>query len=198
MANKKRREEMDIVFLLDRSGSMRGLESDTIGGYNSYLESQKDSNAKVTTVLFDDNYELLTNRTNIEDIKEITSTEYYVRGCTALLDAIGKSIELMDKAKSKKCIFVITTDGYENASKEYNKSQIKELIEGHKDWEFIYVGADIDSYAEASALGISEKNIANYTKDEKGVRNLFKSVGKASIMYEACSAIDSSWKNELE
>lgn len=198
MANKKRREEMDIVFLLDRSGSMRGLESDTIGGYNSYLESQKDSNAKVTTVLFDDNYELLTNRTNIEDIKEITSTEYYVRGCTALLDAIGKSIELMDKAKSKKCIFVITTDGYENASKEYNKSQIKELIEGHKDWEFIYVGADIDSYAEASALGISEKNIANYNKDEKGVRNLFKSVGKASIMYEACSSIDSSWKNELE
>ena len=128
---KRKNEEMDIVFLLDRSGSMGGMESDTIGGYNSYLNQQKDKNALVTTVLFDDQYELLTNRAKIQDVSDLTSSEYYVRGCTALLDAIGKTIKLMDKAKSKKCIFVITTDGYENASKEYNKAQIKELIEGN-------------------------------------------------------------------
>lgn len=199
MSNKRtKKEEMDIVFLLDRSGSMSGLESDTIGGYNSYLSSQRKNNAKVTTVLFDDNYELLTNRKDIKDMEDLTSTEYYVRGCTALLDAIGKTIKLMDKSGSKKCIFVITTDGYENASKEYNKAQIKELIEGHKNWEFIYIGADVDSYAEASALGISKSNTANYKKTKDGTRNLFGAVAKASNMMYECACIDSSWKKELE
>lgn len=195
---KKIENEMDIVFLLDRSGSMGGMESDTIGGYNSYLNQQKDKNALVTTVLFDDQYELLTNRAKIQDVSDLTSSEYYVRGCTALLDAIAKTIKLMDKAKSKKCIFVITTDGYENASKEYNKAQIKELIEGHKDWEFMYIGANIDSYSEASALGIKASNTANYKKTKDGTRSLFKAVASASEMMYECGKVSGTWKEELE
>lgn len=195
---KKIENEMDIVFLLDRSGSMGGMESDTIGGYNSYLNQQKDKNALVTTVLFDDQYELLTNRAKIQDVSDLTSSEYYVRGCTALLDAIGKTIKLMDKTKSKKCIFVITTDGYENASKEYNKAQIKELIEGHKDWEFMYIGANIDSYSEASALGIKASNTANYKKTKDGTRSLFKAVASASEMMYECGKVSGTWKEELE
>lgn len=195
---KKIENEMDIVFLLDRSGSMGGMESDTIGGYNSYLNQQKDKNALVTTVLFDYQYELLTNRAKIQDVSDLTSSEYYVRGCTALLDAIAKTIKLMDKAKSKKCIFVITTDGYENASKEYNKAQIKELIEGHKDWEFMYIGANIDSYSEASALGIKASNTANYKKTKDGTRSLFKAVASASEMMYECGKVSGTWKEELE
>ena len=194
----RKKNEMDVVFLLDRSGSMSGTETDTIGGYNSYLESVKDKNIKVTTVLFDDKYEMLTNRVDIKHIKKLTNKEYYVRGCTALLDAIGKTINYMDQKEAKKVIFIITTDGYENSSREYNKCQIRDMIENHDNWEFMYIGANIDSYSEGCSIGIDRRNISNYRKDEKGVSKLFKALKSASCMFYDDAEIESSWKDELE
>lgn len=198
MTKKIKNEEMDIVFLLDRSGSMGGIETDTIGGYNSYIKEQKKNNVKVTTVLFDDRYEVLHQREKINDIKELTNKEYFVRGSTALLDAIGRTINYMDEQKSKKAIFVITTDGLENSSREYNKARIKEMIEGHKEWEFIYIGANIDSYGEGQSIGIDTRNIANYKKDKKGIKNMFNAINRVSNNYYMGEEINSSWKEDLE
>ena len=195
---KRKNEEMDIVFLLDRSGSMGGIETDTIGGYNSYINEQKKNNAKVTTILFDDRYEMLTKREDIKNIKKLTNKEYYVRGCTALLDAIGNTINFMDKENAKKVIFVITTDGMENASKEFTRAKIKEMIQGHKDWEFIYIGADIDSYSEGQSIGIDSKNISNYRKDKKGVSMLYSAISNATENYRADRRNNVDWKQDLE
>ena len=197
----KKTKEMDIVFLLDRSGSMSGSEQDTIGGYNSYIKKMKKNNitTKVTTVLFDDQYEVITNRKDINNIKNITDKEYYVRGCTALYDAIGKTINNLDKEiKNNKVLFIITTDGLENSSKEYNRKSIQKLIKSHSNWEFLYIGANIDSYSEGQSIGISSNNIANYKKDKAGTSKLFDSVARASIMYKQEECLNSSWKENLE
>ena len=194
----KKNNVMDVVFLLDRSGSMGGIEKDTIGGYNGYIKAQKDKNVLVTTVLFDNYYEMIYERKPISEVKKLDSKTYYVRGCTALYDAIGKTIKFMDENKSKKVLFIITTDGFENSSKEYNKSQIKELIKGHSNWEFMYIGADINSYEEGSSIGIKKDNISNYKKDKKGVSKLFKSIDMASSMYLENECINSNWKEDLE
>ncbi len=194
----KKKEVMDVVFLLDRSGSMSGFEDDTIGGYNSYLKKIKDNDARVTTILFDHEYNMITNRVDIKDVKKLDNKTYYTRGNTALLDAIGKAINFMDKSNPKKVLFVITTDGYENSSKEYTKEKIKELILGHSDWEFIYLGADIDSYREAASIGISKERTSNYTKSRKGIRKLYDTLGEVACDYAATSRISSSWKQSLE
>ena len=192
-------EQMDIIFLLDRSGSMYGSENDTIGGFNSFIEKEKieESNAKVTTILFDHGYDVLYKRKNLYDVEELTRNEYYVRGSTSLLDAIGKTIVSMDREVSNKVLFVITTDGYENSSVEFTKSQIKNLIKNHN-WEFIFLGADIDSYNEASSIGIRRNNIANYKKTTDGVRDMYTSVTKASRMYRHSEKLDETWKEDLE
>ncbi len=195
-----KRKEMDIVFLLDRSGSMAGSELDTIGGYNSYIENMKKNNkiTKITTVLFDDRYEMLTNREDITKTKKLDNETYYVRGCTALYDAIGKTITTLDKeVKNNKVLFIITTDGLENASREYNKKSISQLIKKHNDWEFLYIGADIDSYEEGASIGISSKNIANYKKGKEGSARLFGSVAKASTMFAEEETLYDSWKEDL-
>lgn len=131
---KIKNDEMDVVFLLDRSGSMSGLESDTIGGYNGYLKKMKGKNVKITTVLFDNMYEMISKRESIENVSNMDEEVYFTRGSTALLDAIGKTIKFIERSKPNKVLFIITTDGYENSSIEYDKTKIKKLIKKHDDW----------------------------------------------------------------
>ena len=194
----KKETKTNIVFLLDRSGSMASAIEDTIGGYNSYLKKFKSKNAYITTILFDDKYEVITKDVKANEVKELTSKEYFVRGTTALLDAIGMTINALDDEKKEKVMFIITTDGYENASVKFTKEQIKEMILGHQNFEFIYIGADIDSYTEASSLGIKASNTSNYVKDKKGISKMFKAVEKACTMYCEKEILDESWKKDLE
>lgn len=192
-------ENLDLIFLMDRSGSMNGSEEDTIGGFNSFIEREKakNLNTKVTTILFDDSYEVLYKRKSIENVKKLTSDEYWVRGCTALLDAIGKTINTLDKEIDNKVLFVIMTDGLENASKEFSKDQISNLINSHN-WEFIYIGADIDSYSEAGNIGIKKSRIANYRKTKEGFRDVFTSVENASYCIRKDVALDDAdWSKDL-
>ena len=195
-----KRNELDIVFILDKSGSMSESEKDTIGGYNSFLAKMRknNTNSLVTTVLFDNNYEKLYDRVNISNVKKLTEKEYYVGGCTALYDAIGKTITELDRKHPEKVLFVITTDGMENASKEYNKNNIKKLIESHKNYEFIFLGAGIDSYSEGASIGIKEDNISNYTKSKRGISNMFNAVGVACKKMTLGEELDASWKDDLE
>ena len=192
-------KKMDVVFLLDRSGSMYDSVCDTIGGFNSYLDSLKDKDdIKVTTILFDNEYEVLYERKSIKSVEKLTTKDYYVRGSTSLYDAIGLTINnLESKIKNNKVLFIITTDGYENSSKEYNKEKIKNMIEKHSNWEFIYMGANIDSYKEGSNIGIRCDNIANYEKGKKGTNKMFEALKCASNMvYE--DRLSSDWKSNLE
>ena len=193
-------ENLDLVFLIDRSGSMYGSEDDTIGGFNSFIEKEKskEGNTRVTTILFDHEYDMLYKRRDIHEVAKLTPEEYYVRGSTALLDAIGKTITTLDKEIDNKVLFVITTDGMENASVEFSKSQIKNMVENHN-WEFIFIGANIDSYSEAGNIGIRKSRIANYDKSSRGYEKLYSSIDVASTsMRENISLDDVNWKKDLE
>ena len=174
----KKNKNTDIVFILDRSGSMSCVEDDTIKGYNDFLKKERRNSGKVcvTTVLFDDQYEVLYSRVNINEVKEITNKEYFARGCTALMDAIGKTIVTMDKKieDDNRVVVVIMTDGLENASREYNREQVKKLIKKHKNWEFVFLGANIDSFSEGATLGISKNRIANFKQEKKSISNVFE------------------------
>lgn len=181
----------EIIFILDRSGSMSGLESDTIGGYNSFLSAQKkvEGEAQVTTVLFDDKYELLHDGVDIKNVKPITEKEYFARGTTALLDAIGKTIinvgirltNIPENERPSKVIFVITTDGQENASREFTYKKIHEMITEQQDkysWEFIFLGANIDAAKEAENLGIKSSRAANYVADARGTDVMYCTIAQ--------------------
>ena len=179
---------------------MHGSEEDTMGGFNSFIEKErkKELNTKVTTILFDDAYEVLYERKSITDVAPLTENEYYVRCCTALLDAIGKTITTLNHKIDNKVLFVIMTDGMENSSVEYSKDQIKNMISNHS-WEFIYIGADIDSYSEADKIGIRKSRVANYAKTKRGVEDLYTSVENATFcLRENISLDDANWKKDLE
>lgn len=201
----------ELVFILDKSGSMSGLESDTIGGYNAMLKKQQKEpgEAIVTTVLFDDTYELLHDRINIKGIRPITEEEYFVGGSTALLDAIGKTLHKIGNAqrhtseeqRADKVMFVITTDGMENASREYAYEKIKEMIERQKGkygWEIIFLGANIDALSTAARVGISADRTANYHADGEGTRLNYEAVSNAVSELRANRPLDASWKAEIE
>lgn len=205
-----RKNLTELVFILDRSGSMTGLESDTIGGYNAMLEKQRkeEGEAFVTTILFDDDYEILHNRVNIKRVNPITDREYYVRGMTALLDAVGKTINKTVKAIIKSdedeqpsnVLFVIITDGMENASREFSYKKIKQMIEHEKEkysWEFIFLGANIDAIATAAKFGIDEDKASNYHADSLGTMLNFESVSEAVSNFRSGISIDKKWKESI-
>lgn len=202
-------EPVQIICILDRSGSMSDLAEDTIGGYNSFLEKQKQTPGKVevTTVLFDNEYEKIADRVDLNEISELTSEEYYARGTTALLDAIGRTLTdvsgKMEKEKicpeKRRVLVLIMTDGLENASVEYNKATVKAMIEQTTEnyhWNYIFMGANIDSVSEAESIGISKKHAMNYSADSKGVRRTFRKMDDAAAAVRESGAVDDDWKDE--
>lgn len=208
MANKNLTE---MVFILDRSGSMSGLEADTIGGYNSLLEKQRKEvgDATVTTVLFDDQYEMIHDHVAIGKVKDITNKEYFARGMTGLLDAIGKTINYvgnryknaLDSEVPNKTMVVIITDGQENASKEFTLSQVKRMIERQKKkfgWEFLFLGANIDAVSTAADFGISADRAVTYEADSIGTRMNFNAVSKVVGCVRNCVPIQENWKESIE
>lgn len=201
----------ELVFILDRSGSMSGLETDTIGGYNAMLEKQKKGpgEAVMTTVLFDDGYELLHDRMNLRSIQPLTDNEYFVRGTTALLDAVGKTI--LNISNVQKCtaqeeraenvLFVITTDGMENASREFSYEQVRNLIEQQKrnyGWEFLFLGANIDAIATANRFGIKKDRAANYHADSDGTQLNYDVLSETISSLREHSKIEDNWKERIE
>lgn len=201
-------EPVQIICILDRSGSMQNLTSDTIGGYNSFIAKQKEEpgQAEVTTVLFDDQYEKLLDAVDLNEVPEMTSKEYFARGSTALLDAVGRT--LMDTAgkmekdtvcpAKRRVIVLIMTDGLENASREYKREAVKSMIEEATDeygWNFIFMGANIDSVAEAGALGISSNYAMDYAADAEGINESFDRMGKAAQSVRTSGTVDEDWKN---
>ena len=202
----------ELVFILDRSGSMAGLEKDTIGGFNSMLEKQRKEpgDAVVSTVLFDTRVEVIHDRVALADVPDLTDREYYVRGCTALLDAVGGAIHHIGNVHKyarredvpEKTLFIITTDGMENASRRYTYDKVRRMIEHEKEkygWEFLFLGANIDAAAEAKRFGIDESMAANYHCDEEGTALNYEVISEAITSVRACAApLSADWKQKID
>lgn len=208
----------EIVFILDRSGSMSGLESDTIGGFNSMIAKQQkeEGEAIVSTVLFDDETDVIHDRVAIGDVKKLTEEDYYVRGCTALLDAVGGAIHHIgnvhkyarEEDRPAKTLFVITTDGLENASRHYSFKDVKKLIKRQQEkynWEFLFLGANIDAIEVAGNMGISKDRAANYNCDEAGTALNYQVLEAAVTRVRKCKAADmamtfagGAWKADID
>lgn len=200
----------EIVFILDRSGSMMGLTKDTIGGFNSFIEKQKQEpgEALLTTILFDDMYEILHNGINLKEVNPMTNDQYWARGLTAMYDAIGKTInevgrrlhETPEEDRPGKVIFVITTDGLENASREFTQEKVKEMIQHQTkkySWDFIFLGANINSVQTAKNIGISTDYAANYVATVDGLNSMYCAVDAAVSSARSTGAVSACWADGL-
>lgn len=201
----------ELVFILDRSGSMSGLESDTIGGFNAMIQKQKkeEGEAYVSTILFDNVSEVLHDRIRLKDVPEMTDEDYTVRGCTALIDAIGGAIHHIGnihKYARKEDVpahtmFIITTDGQENASQRYGSDEVKRMIERQKEkygWEFLFIGANIDAVETAARFGINSNRAVNYNADSVGTQVLYQTLSAPISAMRADRAISDDWSQNIE
>ena len=202
----------EIVFILDRSGSMAGLEEDTIGGFNAMIEKQKkeQGEALVSTVLFDNETQVLHDRVDIQKVAPMTRKDYFVRGCTALLDAVGGAIHHIgnvhkyarEEDRPEKTLFVITTDGQENASRKYSYDRLKAMIQRQQEkygWEFLFLGANIDAAAEAARFGIDADRAANYHADRQGTGVIYETMNDAICQVRRCAApLSADWKKRVD
>ncbi|MFA5764992.1 MAG: hypothetical protein WC929_02430 [Bacilli bacterium] len=202
---------MELVFIIDRSGSMAGLERDTIDGYNSFIQEQKKVEGEVTlsTVLFNDSFDVVHNRVDIRSVKPLTKNEYYAQGSTALLDAIGRSIvyigerleETKEEKRPSKVMFVITTDGMENSSCEYTYKRIKEMIKHQTEiysWEFLFLGANIDAVGVAQDIGIRAERAVRYNNNSAGVRMNYNIMSNTVSKIREEDLFDELWKSKIE
>ena len=201
----------ELVFILDRSGSMHGLEDDTIGGFNSMLEQQKDGEGHVfvSTILFNDHSIVIHDRVSINRVEPMTKQQYRVGGCTALLDAIGGAIQHIGNVHKyarksdvpKKTLFVIITDGMENASHRYDLSKVKEMIRHEQEkygWEFLFLGANMDAVSTAGSMGISCDRAVTFCCDEEGTALNYEAVGKTITHMREHLEVPKFWKREIE
>ncbi|MCD8196077.1 MAG: hypothetical protein LUE24_02710 [Lachnospiraceae bacterium] len=200
----------ELVFILDRSGSMAGLEGDTIGGFNALIEKQKkqDGECYVSTILFDNRSEVLHDRVRLADVKPMTDRDYTVRGCTALLDAIGCAVHHIENIYKyarpedvpEHTMFVITTDGMENASHRYGSDEVKKMIEEKKElgWEFLFLAANIDAVQAAARFGIGADRAVNYHADHQGTKVVYETVAETVCMMRACEPIEENWSRKID
>lgn len=201
----------ELVFILDRRGSMSGLEKDTIGGFNSMIEKQKreDGQALVSTVLFDNESVVIHDRLPLDRVPPLTEKEYFTRGCTALLDAVGGAIHHIRNVHKyarkedvpEKTLFIITTDGYENASRRYDYERVRQMIQHEKEkygWEFLFLGANIDAAAEAKRFGISEDRAVTYKCDAAGTALNYDVISEAVCHVRASRPLDAGWKARID
>lgn len=206
-----RKNLTEIVFILDRSGSMSGLEADTIGGFNAMIEKQKkeDGEALISTVLFDNVSEVIHDRVDVQNIKPLTDRDYTVRGCTALLDAIGGAIHHIGNIHKyaraedvpEHTLFVITTDGMENASRHYNAERVKQMIERQKaryGWEFLFLGANIDAVETARHFGIGADRAVNYHSDSAGTQLNYEVLSEAICAVRGSVQLGADWKKRID
>lgn len=200
----------EVIFILDRSGSMSGLEADTIGGFNSMIAKQKkeDGEAYISTILFDDQTEVLYDRVPIRRIEPMNDNQYYVRGCTALLDALGGAIHHIgnvhkyagEEDRPEKTLFIITTDGMENSSRQYSYEKVKKMVERQKKkygWEFLFLGANIDAIEVAGRFGIAANRAINYECDSKGTQLNYEVLNRTVSEFRACECNDEADRDEM-